>query len=742
MFDKPPPNVLHHLHDLKKMPWKLRVDLSEMIKWEGDMIQKVEEKRTSAPAVDSEPRLRGLQTSTARALPAPPAPADAASDPEEPAPPKDSRQFRNSACLQAHEHSRAAPPAAAPPPEEDVVSYSALLNNSIGPQESEGVARVGAASKMLELKEVEGKQQVHQEQYSYLCGELQRTKQSATATKAKKAEDLVQDIMAASALRKEARAKSAIVGLSDSLQEIPPLTHPPGESSAARVKQGWAEGLSLPPSTVDEFPSVRSAPTLSSQVGSMSNTILNSVGDRLPMWCGNGGQNKSEEPAPFLTQEEPVVGSAMQAVLKRRPSTSGGRAEGGGRHPAMHPRQSSQLNKHPLWGEDDDGRSVGTESSRSTAVSTSLQERLQPLLEKIEQAAQTSDSQHDGNHEGWMRRATSWKMEIVEMRQKAKAIKAEKWASSSRRQTLSYVLEKQKTEEEEAVLDNKQHSRFGPYAFKDVMDFKNFYETNFDSDNSGKFSMEASLQQPLFKQRNNAHAQHLARVLRKLHAERKQTLYMMEDLMEVIFPFAKHEERRRMVALLDIHRVLKDRVRIVKDSLRHQQQSSRSFRAPALDQDVETMADLELEIQDLFSECLSSTYGTVTLREMPDILQSTRLARVTLSELEKYGNKSGVDSHKELTGNDMLALLRAFKILPAAHPMLGKAKSHHHTLLDGSFAKDKSHASGRILTAAGGAGSGGAHEQWTQHWDDEVEFYYYLNRANGEISWERPPGFQ
>merc|ERR1711998_698943 len=57
----------------------------------------------------------------------------------------------------------------------------------------------------------------------------------------------------------------------------------PSNDTAAR--RAFMEGLSLPPSTIREVPSGRSAPTLSSNVELMSNSILSGIDARMPKWC-------------------------------------------------------------------------------------------------------------------------------------------------------------------------------------------------------------------------------------------------------------------------------------------------------------------------------------------------------------------------------------------------------------------------------------------------------------------------
>jgi hypothetical protein len=305
-------------------------------------------------------------------------------------------------------------------------------------------------------------------------------------------------------------------------------------------------------------------------------------------------------------------------------------------------------------------------AASASPLRASLHERLAPLMKKLDDASITHDSVGASGDAAWMRRASTWRLEILDLRKKAKAKKAKRW-TGKRRHTLSSALQDLRSEEEAAILDNKNHSRFGPYSFRDVMEFKAFYE-HFDYDFSGKFNMEAAFQTPLFTEaRSNVHVQHIWQVLHDMHAERKQSLYTMEDMMEVTFPLCKHEERRRMVAIVDIHRLLKR----VRGALKHPcvKNSREQLRALNL--------ELELETQDVFNECLRTMCGTLTLREVPEVLQSVRLAKTSLSDMEAAEAKNGVDVHKELDGNDMLELLKYLIKTPRADETHGEYRTNY-----------------------------------------------------------------
>jgi hypothetical protein len=55
---------------------------------------------------------------------------------------------------------------------------------------------------------------------------------------------------------------------------------------------------------------------------------------------------------------------------------------------------------------------------------------------------------------------------------------------------------------------------------------------------------------------------------------------------------------------------------------------------------------------------------------------------------------------------------------------------------------DAEHAAAAADDGVGGGDAQESESEWSQHWDDEVESYYYFNHTTGEASWVRPPGFQ
>ena len=112
--------------------------------------------------------------------------------------------------------------------------------------------------------------------------------------------------------------------------------------------------------------------------------------------------------------------------------------------------------------------------------------------------------------------------------------------------------------------------------------------------------------------------------------------------------------------------------------------------------------------------------------------------------------------HKELDGNDMLELLKylirtqrpdephgtnylGVRIVPGA--------IHTRDIAPAAKSRAQQQLAASVVAAQVGVepNKQTANQQtavtWVQHWDDEVESYYYCNRTTGDVSWFRPDGF-
>ena len=148
----------------------------------------------------------------------------------------------------------------------------------------------------------------------------------------------------------------------------------------------------------------------------------------------------------------------------------------------------------------------------------------------------------------------------------------------------------------------------------------------------------------------------LVELLNSCFVKTKSPSISIEDLIKTVFPYAKHEERHRMLAMLDVYDVLCELAKQVRRDLAYEFQGGgdgggggggggrggggkRGYHKPAR---FQITSEVRGELDTCFFRCKSDHFGTVGLTEFLEVLHSHHL----VPSVEEF--KKNVLSKEEL----------------------------------------------------------------------------------------------
>ncbi|CAM9298583.1 unnamed protein product [Ectocarpus fasciculatus] len=304
-----------------------------------------------------------------------------------------------------------------------------------------------------------------------------------------------------------------------------------------------------------------------------------------------------------------------------------------------------------------EGRGTGT-----VVISTRVQEVLSRFERSVNDDGDSRDSGPDDEADQKVRAMRRQLDARIAARQEA--IRHNERYRRAQRYDLVTLQETQQRRHEAMVgLTGPSGERFGPYSLDDVLEFQVF-ANHLNAQGAEHLTVRGLVENPDIQADPYSHAllQELARS-RVLQWNRPLSL---EDLMQLVFHFAKHDEAKRMVAVMDIV-VLLERLRDAfladKDSLVGKNESL----------PLHFMNDIDMAFRATSAEAC----GTCTMKELHGVM--TRVGSDLFScgqeELDRLAAQCGVvDGHKELTADDFTAIIAK---LVSLHTTNTKAAGTH-----------------------------------------------------------------
>lgn len=222
------------------------------------------------------------------------------------------------------------------------------------------------------------------------------------------------------------------------------------------------------------------------------------------------------------------------------------------------------------------------------------------------------------------------------------------------------ALRQYTVDDDRAVLNNRTHGRFGPYNPHDVIELKMLFD-EFDTSGTGRITKKMVQDADIFSQAEvtseeglKGSSKVLVKLLNSCFEKTKSPSISLEDFIKTVFPYAKHEERHRMLAMLEIHQVLAKLARQVQQDLikldrwMEKVQASEAYnlhnsaktgvkrhhRPPTRLLKTEVPSEVQDELDTCFFRCKSDHFGTVGLPEYLEVLHSHHLV-TSIEELKK-----------------------------------------------------------------------------------------------------------
>eukprot|EP00752_Nemacystus_decipiens_P011039 g9808.t1 len=322
------------------------------------------------------------------------------------------------------------------------------------------------------------------------------------------------------------------------------------------------------------------------------------------------------------------------------------------------------------WGESGAANAIGRGAgagARTGAVVVSA--RIQEVLSRFDRSVNGEDGDEDDpediefNNQADQRARNMRRQLEARTAARQEAIRHNERYRKAQRYNLVTLQETQLRRQEAMVgLAGPSGERFGPYTLDDVLEFRVF-ANNLSLPGAEQLTVRglaenAEIQADLYFQA-------LLQELIKSGVLHWNQSLSMEDLMQLVFHFAKHDEAKRMMAVMDIA-VLLERVRDAfvadKDSL-----VGRNGSLP-----FHFMNDIDMAFRTTGAEAC----GTCTLKELYGIMSrvGSDLFPCGQEDLEALAGQCGItDGHSELTADDFKALLTKLVSL------------HHHQHQGGDY---------------------------------------------------------